>query len=150
MSFNPSQVQFTPVTRSSATRNTSFQSLTGSIHTGGRGEIAYLIIPFQSLTGSIHTIRRDRWNCLEHLRFNPSQVQFTRNLIGCSEYDNSMFQSLTGSIHTLRVADDLVTAAGVSIPHRFNSHEVGIDPDFYEDIMFQSLTGSIHTKNCKF
>ena len=78
------------------------------------------------------------------VRFNPSQVQFTRKLLTARSYGNA-----------------------VSIPHRFNSHsdwcgvfegpafrfnpsQVQFTPKFLEskpqlEVKFQSLTGSIHT-----
>ena len=39
----------------------------------------------------------------------------------------------------------LYYVAGVSIPHRFNSHRDTVDRGGFCQILFQSLTGSIHT-----
>ena len=56
------------------------------------------------------------------LSFNPSQVQFTREIVYVLEENEKPFQSLTGSIHTL----------------------TGVNPGATSK-PFQSLTGSIHT-----
>ena len=121
---------------------------------------------FQSLTGSIHTQNFILWTCILILRFNPSQVQFTRSLryfpglvepVSIPHRFNShfkllspniskfiKFQSLTGSIHTERVFRRYLQSSYVSIPHRFNSHpHWKLMREFFE--RFQSLTGSIHT-----
>ena len=121
-SFNPSQVQFTlllpPAGRFLLNR---FQSLTGSIHTKALFGCKFVRYAFQSLTGSIHTLcplaRATSMMC-----FNPSQVQFTLEVLGntrsqtfgfnpsqvqFTQFQNKAyfvvsctFQSLTGSIHT--------------------------------------------------
>jgi len=55
---------------------------------------------FQSLTGTIHTkiMRKD-----SVIRFNPSQVRFTRVMNLYQGVITKMFQSLTGTIHTCLV-----------------------------------------------
>ena len=81
-----------------------------------------LEMPFQSLTGSIHTrvfLCACYWN---NTGFNPSQVQFTRDVAMPKRKANSRFQSLTGSIHTFEVSGRDEKEEAVSIPHRFNSH----------------------------
>ena len=58
---------------------------------------------------------------LKSLSFNPSQVQFTLLFTFQVECKTKKFQSLTGSIHTgLNILSGWIET--VSIPHRFNSH----------------------------
>ena len=108
------------------------------------------------------------WNVVRlYLSFNPSQVQFTPNTFINLLKEIEKFQSLTGSIHTfIQRCFDYQTRL-VSIPHRFNSHQVFLQIRFREfesfnpsqvqftqnnpntlltsPSLFQSLTGSIHT-----
>ena len=122
-----------------------FQSLTGSIHTKILEKKLEKFKQFQSLTGSIHTLMGlliaelailvsipHRFNShpkvpgfflLLQKSFNPSQVQFTRIIMSYSFKIDVVFQSLTGSIHTCLV-NSLSLSIIVSIPHRFNSHEI--------------------------
>ena len=143
--FNPSQVQFTRGQVEISLTDLPFQSLTGSIHTldADRGWVR--LQGFQSLTGSIHTLigintllchnrvsiphrfnshKNDKFLVLyKIICFNPSQVQFTLEIMAKASEILIEFQSLTGSIHTSDDVDKVNTL-----------------------LEFQSLTGSIHTK----
>ena len=122
--FNPSQVQFTPdyqkivlqkfywfqsltgsIHTSGSRQNfkglLKFQSLTGSIHTYEIEQVKIYLKSFQSLTGSIHTLVSAILMHSRNLCFNPSQVQFTQNLLRKMIFKAKKFQSLTGSIHTI-------------------------------------------------
>ena len=126
-----------------------FQSLTGSIHTSekkSKREMSYYVsIPHRF---NSH-IDASSFLFTSNFRFNPSQVQFThaeyfKNKFKINKFQSLtgsihtpipkttnliqfLFQSLTGSIHTF-IMDYLgIGSASVSIPHRFNSHNLWCD-----------------------
>ena len=109
-------------------------------------------------------------NFIANVCFNPSQVQFTPELLfdnvirlvmfqsltgsihtgvkGAGRFVSVLFQSLTGSIHTWHFDERKNFLYYVSIPHRFNSHWVAGEKAKI-CLKFQSLTGSIHTLSGK-
>jgi len=104
-SFNPSQVQFTlkdgehPITQ-----NVSFNPSQVQFTPDHVAIPTKFKLKFQSLTGSIHTLNEE--------------VQ---------QQKESEFQSLTGSIHTIALFTINGKRITVSIPHRFNSHIMGVN-----------------------
>ena len=147
-SFNPSQVQFTPIKPDKGTKRSN--SFNPSQVQFTRGVVVGYVEEGEG--------------------FNPSQVQFTRTSGWLTKYlvvvvsiphrfnshvevrkisktKTKSFQSLTGSIHT-----SWKTAKISIFCYRFNPSQVQFTLMWFhcpilEKWQFQSLTGSIHTKN---